>query len=427
MISAIVGCSLVLLLAIGMPVAFAFVGTAFAYLVALWNVPFIVLPQKMVTSIDSFPLMAVPFFVLVGLIMNTGGATDRIFRFARRLLGHIPGGLGHANVAANMIMAGMSGSAVADAAGLGQVIVKAMVDDDYDRPFIAALTASGSTIGPIIPPSIAMVVYGSIVGASVPRLLLGGLVPGVLMGLAMMAYVWYIAKKRGYPRHPRATLREVGASLWETTPALLTPVLLLGGMVTGIFTPTEAAAVAAAYAVLLTCWIQREMDLRSLVATFVETVVVVSVILIIIAAAGLVGWILNWQGVNELIGTFIFENVKSPALILLLINIFLLIVGCFIEANAALITLTPILFPIIVKAGIDPVHFGVMMVLNLMIGLITPPVGMSMYILCDITKVSTLQFSREIWPFVIALVVVLMLVTYVPTLVLFVPDLVMGK
>jgi tripartite ATP-independent transporter DctM subunit len=427
MISAIVGCSLVLLLAIGMPVAFAFVGTAFAYLVALWNVPFIVLPQKMVTSIDSFPLMAVPFFVLVGLVMNTGGATDRIFRFARRLLGHIPGGLGHANVAANMIMAGMSGSAVADAAGLGQVIVKAMVDDDYDRPFIAALTASGSTIGPIIPPSIAMVVYGSIVGASVPRLLLGGLVPGVLMGLAMMAYVWYIAKKRGYPRHPRATLREVGASLWETTPALLTPVILLGGMVTGIFTPTEAAAVAAAYAVLLTCWIQREMDLRSLVATFVETVVVVSVILIIIAAAGLVGWILNWQGVNELIGTFIFENVKSPALILLLINVFLLIVGCFIEANAALITLTPILFPIIVKAGIDPVHFGVMMVLNLMIGLITPPVGMSMYILCDITKVTTLQFSREIWPFVIALVVVLILVTYVPALVLFVPDLVMGK
>jgi C4-dicarboxylate transporter DctM subunit len=272
-----------------------------------------------------------------------------------------------------------------------------------------------------------MVVYGSIVGASVPRLLLGGLVPGVLMGLAMMAYVWYIAKKRGYPRHPRATLREVGASLWETTPALLTPVILLGGMVTGIFTPTEAAAVAAAYAVLLTCWIQREMDLRSLVATFVETVVVVSVILIIIAAAGLVGWILNWQGVNELIGTFIFENVKSPALILLLINVFLLIVGCFIEANAALITLTPILFPIIVKAGIDPVHFGVMMVLNLMIGLITPPVGMSMYILCDITKVTTLQFSREIWPFVIALVVVLILVTYVPALVLFVPDLVMGK
>jgi tripartite ATP-independent transporter DctM subunit len=427
MISAIVGCCLVLLLAIGMPVAFAFVGTAFAYLVALWNVPFIVLPQKMVTSIDSFPLMAVPFFVLVGLVMNTGGATDRIFQFARRLVGHIPGGLGHANVAANMIMAGMSGSAVADAAGLGQVIVKAMVDDDYDRPFIAALTASGSTIGPIIPPSIAMVVYGSIVGASVPRLLLGGLVPGVLMGLAMMAYVWYIAKKRGYPRHPRATLREVGASLWETTPALLTPVILLGGMVTGIFTPTEAAAVAAAYAVLLTCFIQREMDLRSLVATFVETVVVVSVILIIIAAAGLVGWILNWQGVNELIGTFIFENVKSPALILLFINIFLLIVGCFIEANAALITLTPILFPIIVKAGIDPVHFGVMMVLNLMIGLITPPVGMSMYILCDITKVTTLQFSSEIWPFVIALVVVLILVTYVPALVLFVPDLVMGK
>jgi len=427
MIPTIVGISMVFLLAIGMPVAFAFAATAVVYLVGLWNVPFIVLPQKMVTSIDSFPLMAVPFFVLVGLIMNTGGATDRIFRFARCLVGHIPGGLGHANVAANMIMAGMSGSAVADAAGLGQVIVKSMVDDGYDRPFIAALTAAGSTIGPIIPPSIAMVVYGSIVGVSVPRLLLGGLVPGILMGLAMMAYVWLIAKKRNYPRQRRATLREIGASLWETTPALLTPVLLLGGMVTGIFTPTEAAAVAAAYAVLLTCWIQREMDLRSVVATFVESAVMVAIILLIIAAAGLVGWILNWQGVNEIIGTFIFEQVKSPALILLLINVFLLIVGCFIEANAALITLTPILYPIIVKAGIDPVHFGVMMVLNLMIGLITPPVGMSMYILCNITKVSTLQFSREIWPFIIALVLVLFLVTYVPTLVLFVPNLVMGK
>jgi tripartite ATP-independent transporter DctM subunit len=427
MIATVVGVSLVLLLAVGMPVAFAFAGTALVYLIGLWNVPFIVLPQKMVTSIDSFPLMAVPFFVLVGLIMNTGGATDRIFRFARCLVGHIPGGLGHANVAANMIMAGMSGSAVADAAGLGQVIVKSMVDDGYDRSFIAALTACGSTIGPIIPPSIAMVVYGSIVGVSVPRLLLGGLVPGILMGIAMMAYVGYVARQRNYPRHRRATLREVGASLWETTPALMTPVLLLGGMITGIFTPTEAAAVAAAYAVVLTCWIQREMDLRSVIATFVESAVMVAVILLIIAAAGLVGWILNWQGVNEIIGRFIFEKVKSPALILLLINVFLLIVGCFIEANAALITLTPVLYPIIVKAGIDPVHFGVMMVLNLMIGLITPPVGMSMYILCNITKVSTLQFSREIWPFVIALVIVLVAVTYVPTLVLFVPDLVMGK
>ena len=185
--------------------------------------------------------------------------------------------------------------------------------------------------------------------------------------------------------------------------------------------------VSPGHAVVLTCWIQAEMDLRSVIATFVESAVMVAIILLIIATAGLVGWILNWQGVNEIIGTFIFEHVKSPALILLLINVFLLIVGCFIEANAALITLTPILYPIIVKAGIDPVHFGVVMVLNLMIGLITPPVGMSMYILCNITKVTTVQFSREIWPFVIALVIVLMVVTYVPVLVLFVPDLVMGK
>jgi tripartite ATP-independent transporter DctM subunit len=427
MIAYLVGGTMVILLAIGMPVAFAFASTALVYLLGLWQVPLVVLPQKMVTSIDSFPLMAVPFFVLVGLVMNTGGATDRIFNFARRLMGHIPGGLGHANVAANMIMAGMSGSAVADAAGLGQVIVKAMVDDKYDRPFIAALTASGSTIGPIIPPSIAMVVYGSIVGASVPRLLLGGLVPGLLMGFAMMGYVWYVAKRRNYPRHRRATLRELGQSLWATAPALLTPVILLGGMVSGIFTPTEAAAVAAGYAVLLTCVIQREMSLRSVVATFVESAVMVAVIMVIIAAAGLVGWILNWQGVTGLIGDFIFEKVKSPALILLLINILLLIVGCLIEANAALITLSPILYPVIVKAGIDPVHFGVVMVLNLMIGLITPPVGMSMYILCDIAKITTLEFSKEIWPFIVTLTAVLFLVTYVPSLVLYVPDLIMGK
>lgn len=427
MIAYLVGGTMVILLAIGMPVAFAFASTALVYLLGLWQVPLVVLPQKMVTSIDSFPLMAVPFFVLVGLVMNTGGATDRIFNFARRLMGHIPGGLGHANVAANMIMAGMSGSAVADAAGLGQVIVKAMVDDKYDRPFIAALTASGSTIGPIIPPSIAMVVYGSIVGASVPRLLLGGLVPGLLMGFAMMGYVWYVAKRRNYPRHRRATLRELGQSLWATAPALLTPVILLGGMVSGIFTPTEAATVAAGYAVLLTCVIQREMSLRSVVATFVESAVMVAVIMVIIAAAGLVGWILNWQGVTGLIGDFIFEKVKSPALILLLINILLLIVGCLIEANAALITLSPILYPVIVKAGIDPVHFGVVMVLNLMIGLITPPVGMSMYILCDIAKITTLEFSKEIWPFIVTLTAVLFLVTYVPSLVLYVPDLIMGK
>jgi tripartite ATP-independent transporter DctM subunit len=301
------------------------------------------------------------------------------------------------------------------------------VDDGYDRPFIAALTASGSTIGPIIPPSIGMVIYGSIVGASVPRLLLGGLVPGLLMGFAMMGYVWVISKRRNYPRHRRATLREVWQSFIATSPALLTPVILLGGIITGIFTPTEAAAVAVAYSVLLICWIYRETDFQSLLRTFIESAVVVAVIMLIIAAAGLVGWILNWQGVTGLIGDFVFERIHSPALILLLINILLLVVGCFIEANAALITLAPILYPIIAKAGIDPVHFGVVMILNLMIGLITPPVGMSMYILCDIAKVSTLKFSQEIWPFVIVLTGVLFLITYVPELVLFFPNLVLGK
>jgi tripartite ATP-independent transporter DctM subunit len=419
--------SFIVLLAVGMPVAFGMTLTTVVYLVGRWDVPFVILPQKMVTSIDSFPLMAVPFFVLVGQLMNTGGMTDRIFRLARGLVGHIPGGLAHANVAGSMIFAGMSGSAVADAAGLGQVEIRAMLEDGYDPAFTATVTAVSATIGPIIPPSIAMVIYGAITGASVPRLLIGGLVPGLLMGFAMMVVIYILAKYRNYPRFSRVTMAEFWESFWKTLPSLLTPVILIGGMITGIFTPTETAAVAVFYAVILTCFIHREMDFRSLLTTFVESGVMVAVILLVIAAAGLIGWILNWQRVPDLLATALFEHVESPALILLIINVFLLIVGCFIEANAALIMLTPILHPIVTKVGIDPIHFGVVMVFNLMIGLITPPVGMTMYVTCAFTKTSMLDFSREAWPFIAGLIAVLFVISYVPQLVLFVPDLLMGK
>jgi len=408
----------------GIPVAFA---------IGLTPIPFIpnglslLIPQKMISGVDSFVLLAVPFFILAGELMNVGGITDKIFDFARSLVGHIRGGLGHVNVLGSMIFSGMTGSAVADAAGLGSVEIKAMKDAQYDDGFTAAVTAASSVIGPIIPPSVPFVIYGSLVGISVGRLLIAGAIPGVITGLAQMILIYIMAGKRNFPLDPRPSLKKMLRTFLRALPPMVTPVILIGGIMIGIFTPTEAGAVAALYALFLTFIIYREVKSKELIAMLIRVVSRIGSFLLIVSTSALYANILARLEIPQFIVEKLSSISSDPIILLLIINIFLLIVGCVMEALAALTILAPILSSICGIIGIDPVHFGVIVVFSLMIGAITPPVGVCMFIVNKITNISTLCFIKNIWPFFICLVVVLFMITYIPGLSLFLPNLFMGK
>jgi tripartite ATP-independent transporter DctM subunit len=415
------------LLAAGAPVAIA-IGLAVAlYIVMGTQVPSIIIAQMMVSGADSFPLLAIPFFLLAGILMNTSGITQRLFDFAGCLVRHIPGGLGHVNVVASMIFAGMSGSAVADAAGLGAVEIKAMRKHGYDDEFSGAITVASSTIGPVVPPSIIFVIYGVLAEVSVGALFLAGLVPGLLMGAALMVQVYRIAKRRNYPTLPRATWRELSLSLRKATLPLLTPIIIIGGIVSGAFTPTEAAVVAVAYAFLLGFVIYRELSWKSLWNALHTTAVQTATIMFITAVASVLGWALAQGRVPQQLADAVLSLTSQPWLVLLLINVLLLIVGCFMEVIASLLILTPILVPVVKAVGIDPVHFGVVMTLNLMVGLTTPPMGMSLYVVQQISGIPFDRLVRGVVPFLISLVVVLLIVTYVPAFSLALPHAVLGN
>lgn len=409
------------LLILSAPIAIALMSTSIVYLLLDPQVPMLVVGQKIFAALDSFPLMAVPFFVLVGQVMNTGGITDKIFVFANNLVGHMRGGLGHVNIVSSVLMSGMSGSAVADAAGLGQVEIKAMVNQGYDREFSAAVTAASATIGPVIPPSIPLVIYGTIAGVSVSQLLLAGLIPGLVVSIGLMVVAYILARRRNYPVSIRANLPTIWASFVTAFPALLTPVVLVGGILTGVFTPTEASAVAAFYSIFVAMAVYREMNLRRLGRVLLETAEITGTIFLIIAGAAVMSWIFTWLNIPQTLALFLSGNVEQQWLLLLIINLFLLFLGCILEVNAALILATPLLFPLIQAADIDPVHFGIIIVCNLMIGLITPPVGLNMYIVSSIAKISIAQFIRGIAPFALVLVISLLLITFLPALSLWLP------
>tara|TARA_R110000850_G_scaffold93045_3_gene197000 strand:- start:77 stop:1357 length:1281 start_codon:yes stop_codon:yes gene_type:complete len=409
------------LLFLSAPIAIALMSTSIVYLSIDPQVPMLVIGQKIFAALDSFPLMAVPFFVLVGQVMNTGGITDKIFVFANNLVGHVRGGLGHVNILSSVLMSGMSGSAVADAAGLGQVEIKAMVKQGYDREFSAAITAASATIGPVIPPSIPLVIYGTIAGVSVSQLLLAGLIPGLVVSVGLMVVAYILARRRGYPVSVRASLPTIWASFLAAFPALLTPVILVGGILTGVFTPTEASAVAAFYSIFVAMAVYREMNLRRLGRVLLETAEITGTIFLIIAGAAVMSWLFTWLNIPQILAQFLSGNIEEQWLLLLIINLFLLFLGCILEVNAALILATPLLFPLIQAAGIHPVHFGIIIVCNLMIGLITPPVGLNMYIVSSIAKISIAQFLRGIAPFALVLVLTLLLITYWPALSLWLP------
>jgi len=380
------------------------------------------LAQSMYAQATSYPLLAIPFFILAGTLMNTGGITDRVFRFAKCLVGHLHGGLGHVNVVASMLFAGMSGSAVADAAGLGKVEIKAMIDAGYDRRFSAGITAASSTIGPVIPPSIPFVIYGAITGVSVGSLFLGGFLPGVGMGLALMVSVAILSRRRGYPKDRFPNIRVILMAAKDGLPALGAPVIIIGGIISGLFTPTEAAVIASAYSLFIGVLLG-EIVWANIGAIFYEAFVQTIKIMFIIVTAAMFGWLLVYlRGPDQILHLFT-SFTSNPKLILIMIILLLLILGCFMESIAIILTVVPMFAPLVDKMGLDPVHFGVIVVLSLMIGLITPPVGMSIFAVSAISGLPPESVIREMTPYILALMCLLLLVAFWPSFTLFIPNL----
>jgi len=417
--------AMLILFVIGMPVAWSMAIAAAIYMAFGPHVPLQGMVQRLVGGIDTFPLLAIPFFILAGNLMSTGGITERLVTFAKVLVGHITGGLAHVVILTNMIMAGMSGSGVADAAGSGTVLIPAMKRAGYGVPFAAAVVAASGTIGPIIPPSIPFVLYGSIAGASIGRLLLGGAVPGVLMGVVLMTFAYVIAKRRGYPAERRATCGEIARATLHAIPPMGMPLIILGGIIAGIMTPTEAASAGAGYAFVLGFFVYKEIKPAMLPGIIVESAMGTAAIAIIMSAAQPFGWVLTFEQAPNAVLAMVDNAQLAQWQILLMINVAMLILGCFMEGLAVMMMAVPVLLPLLNHYNIDLVHFGVFFVINIMIGTITPPVGTITYVVCALGKISIGQFAKEVWPFIIALVIALMIVTYVPEVAMWLPNLMM--
>jgi len=453
-----------LLMSGGIPVAMAMAGSALLYIWWTGGLPSFVVIHRMISGIDSFPLLAVPFFILAGNLMNNAGITNRIYNYALALVGWMKGGLGHVNVVGSVIFAGMSGTAIADAAGLGTIEIKAMKDHGYSTEFAVGVTAASATLGPIIPPSLPFVIYGMMANVSVGSLFLAGILPGVLMAVLMMLTVAYFAHKNGWgadvkfewPRVIKALMETAVVIAWPVAmwllivmgglPAqitvfagllvlfavdrlfkfqaalpIMTPVLLIGGMTTGIFTPTEGAIAACLWAMVLGFGWYRTLNWKMFVKVCLDTVETTATVLFIVAAASIFGWMLTATGVTAAISEWVLGFTQNPYMFLLLANLLMLFVGCFLEPTAAITILVPILVPICQKLGIDLVHFGLVMVLNLMIGLLHPPMGMVLFVLARVAKLSVERTTIAILPWLVPLLGSLVIITYFPKLVLWLP------
>ena len=454
------------LLSGGLPVAMAMAAASLIYLLFVPSSPPFVVVHRMVSGIDSFPLLAVPFFILAGNLMNTAGITQRIYSYALALVGWLKGGLGHVNVVGSVVFAGMSGTAIADAAGLGTIEVKAMTDHGYDAEFAVGVTAASATLGPIIPPSLPFVIYGMMANVSVGSLFLAGIVPGMVMALLMMLTVAYFAHKNDWggdvkfdwPTLLKALTESLVVVAWPlvvwwlitdlgTQPQvtvllgllllfaadklfnfqavlpIMTPVLLIGGMTTGVFTPTEGAIAACVWAMILGFTWYRTLHFKLFVKICLDTVETTATVLFIVAAASIFGWLLTATGVTAAIGQWVLGVTDQPWQFLLLANLLMLFVGCFLEPTAAITILVPILVPICQQLDIDLVHFGLIMVLNLMIGLLHPPMGMVLFVLARVAKLSVERTTMAILPWLVPLLGSLLLITYVPSIALWLPRL----
>lgn len=406
---------LFMLLLLGVPVAFSLLISSLALIIWDGNLPMLIVSQRLGNALDSFPLLAIPLFILAAEIMNHSGATERIFKLANTVLGRIYGGLGHVNITASMLFSGMSGSAVADAAGLGAIEIKAMKEQGYDPGFAAAVTAASSTIGPIIPPSVPIVLYGVISGAAIGELFLAGFVPGVLMGLAMMAYIAVIAKRRNFPRDPKfAGVSVIGAAFFSAIPSLLLPVIILGGIWGGIMSPTEAAAAAVIYSLLLGLVVHRSMNLSNVLESFRLATRSTATIMLIVAAANIYGWLISTQQIPMVVQGFLINITENPTMLLMIIAVVLLIMGMFMELIAILTIAVPVFLPVAIATGIDPIHFGIVTVLTLMIGLLTPPFGLNLFIVQQVSGAKYSSILKETWPFIFILIGVLIPIIVFP-------------
>ena len=410
------------LIALELPVAFALMLASLFYLAFGSPAPLSVVVQRMAPGIDSFPLLAIPLFVLAGNLFNVGGISSRIFDFARALVGHLRGGLAQVNIFASLIFAGMSGVAQADAAGLGTVEIKAMKKDGFDPAFAAACSAASAIVGPIIPPSVIMVIYGVLAQVSIGDLFLAGIVPGLVIGLLLMAMVYYLVTLGGVhaPVQPRTPLPDLGRALVRALPPLAAPVLLVVGLLAGVATPTELGALTVVYAAVLG-FAYRELTVRRLYRALADTLVMTGVLVFIMSAAVPFGWAIAINNVPAQLSAAILAITQDKYLVLLLINLFLLVVGCFMETTAILLIAVPTFLPLILQLGIDPVHFGLVIIFNLLIGATTPPFGVLLFIVMDIAKVSFARMVRAMLPFYVPLGIALILITYWPSLSLWLP------
>ena len=417
----------VVLFALGFPVVLAIGLPSFAYVFAK-GLPIDLVAQRTLYALDSFPLVAVPVFLFVGSLMNSAGISRYIYRFADTAAGRLPGGLAQVNIFGSLIFAGMSGSALADIGGIGRIEIDAMKSKGFSTPFAAAVTSSSAIVGPIFPPSIPLIIYGTVTGVSVIQLLLGGILPGLLCVAMLMLMTGWLAMRRSYPRAARwPTLAELWRDFKPAFPAIAAPVILIGGMLLGWFTPTEIAAVTVAYAVLISSLFYRELTWRGVLDAAYETIRASAGILVIVAVAALFGWILSVEQVPQHLTGLMLSISKDPYVLLLIVNALLLVVGMFLDSTTAILVIAPIIAKPLVAAGVDPVHLGMVVVFNLMIGLLTPPMGLALYLVADIAKVTMKDVLKEMLPYYLPLAVTLLLITYVPALTTFVPRLALSN
>ena len=408
------------------PIGFSMGISCLLYFLLADRFPLMVLAHQLSSGIMSYTYLAIPFFILAGALMNQTGMTQRLFDFALSLVGSLRGGLCHVIIVAEIILSGISGSATADAAGLSTVSIGTMVQKGYPRGFSAGVVASSAVLGPIIPPSILMVIYAVIAECSVGKLFLGGFLPGFVIAFFLMALVYYTAVKYDFPREEPTNARRIWTSFKAGWLALFAPVVILGGIVIGVCTPTEAGAIAVAYSILLG-FLYREFNIRSLPKVLLESVETTALLMFVIATASVFGWIVVNEKVSDLMVDLLFSISQNPWVIMILINLMLLFMGAFMETASVMIITIPIFVTIITKLGFDPIYFGVVMTLNVMIGTLTPPVGMVLYITAHIAELPLAQAVREILPFYVPLVLSLIVIIFFPSITMILPDLLMGK
>jgi C4-dicarboxylate transporter DctM subunit len=416
----------ILLLCVSAPITVALGGCAMVYALIGGTIPITTLVQTIFGGLATFPLLAIPLFMLAGNLMNEGGLTPDLVRFARLLLGHIRGGLGLATILACAIFAAISGAAVATAVAIGVVMIPAMKKAGYDEGVAAALTSTAACLGPIIPPSIPFIIYGVTANVSIAGLFLGGVLPGIVLAGGLMIYMYFVARKHDYPRDPKTPAKEILVAAWKALPALFMPVMIMGGILSGMFTPTEAAGVTVAYAGVMGAFYYRKLTFKNLPKVLLASGLESGMVMLLIAMSEPFAWFVAVDQIPQIIVEYISHLTTSPYMILLLVNIFLIILGIPMETAPALVIVTPVLAPIAAAVGINPIHMGIVICLNLVLGLITPPVGAVLFAVCGMANMSLERLSKAIWPPFLVSMAVLAIVTYVPWLSTYLPKVLLG-